>query len=399
MRKYYRKPYERVIPGLTVFLGFLLIAALIWIKYEEAKEIQRLKELANHQRIEQQEEEEFLRQKEATDSFYQKLEDGFDVNILVIGDSIGAGSGSSSESSKWTTLLAADLRRTYGVDVSITNISMGGNTSYAGYVRTMELNLAAGTQPEYDLAILCYGQNDALENFSLYYESIIRAVQTKFSRCSMISVLESSQRDYTEKMKTIQSICAHYNIPIADTIAPFTTTGEYNLTLTNDGVHPNDAGQRVYFETIRAVINENLGTAYTSENISPINPEITRFDHFLWLGTQYCGTLDGVIPNAAFERTDDLTYTLSCSSLEFSEISGMLGINYTYQSGDNKASIFVDGQEFSAPTVTFNYDFSQRHIIQVDDYCTVRDEIKVVFATKEQADGFLGMCFNNETGF
>ena len=44
--------------------------------------------------------------------------------------------------------------------------------------------------------------------------------------------------------------------------------------------------------------------------------------------------------------------------------------------------------------VTFNYDFSQRHIMVVSDDCTVEKEIRVVFNSKEQADGFHGMCFS-----
>ena len=69
-------------------------------------------------------------------------------------------------------------------------------------------------------------------------------------------------------------------------------------------------------------------------------------------------------------------------------------IDYTFESGDNKADIYVDGELFESPTVTFDYDFSQRHILVVSDDCTVKSEIKVVFNTKEQADGFKGMCFS-----
>ena len=35
-------------------------------------------------------------------------------------------------------------------------------------------------------------------------------------------------------------------------------------------------------------------------------------------------------------------------------------------------------------------------ILVVSDDCTVKNEIKVVFNTKEQADGFKGMCFSWE---
>ena len=59
------------------------------------------------------------------------------------------------------------------------------------------------------------------------------------------------------------------------------------------------------------------------------------------------------------------TFTISTSA------SGTLCIDYTFESGDNKADIYVDGELYESPTVTFNYDFSQRHILGVSDDCTV----------------------------
>lgn len=128
---------------------------------------------------EEQEEAEELKQKEAEDSYYQKLVDGFDVNVLVVGDSIAAnGQGEKG----WCPLLQNNLRKTYGNSVSFANISMGGNASYAGYVRTMTLN----DDVDYDLAIICYGQNDGTDGFSTNYESIIRAIRSNYPDCSII---------------------------------------------------------------------------------------------------------------------------------------------------------------------------------------------------------------------
>lgn len=253
---------------------------------------------------------------------------------------------------------------------------MGGNASYAGYVRTMALN----DDVDYDLAIICYGQNDGADGFSTNYESIIRAIRSKYPDCSIISVLESSQREYTEKMTTIQSICEHYSIPIADTIAAFNNSGKAYDDLTGDGVHPNDAGQEIYYETVKAVIDDNVAASTGKmADVDLINADVHKFDNFIW----YDASSD-------FVRVDDTTFTISTSA------SGILGIDYIYNSGENKADIYVDGELYKSPTVTFDYDFSQRDILVVSDDCTVKNEIKVVFNTKEQADGFKGMCFSWE---
>ena len=342
-------------------------------KVSEDKKCAELRALNKRLYQEEQEEAEALKQKEAADSFYQKLVDGFDVNVLVVGDSIAEG-GQGEKG--WCTLLQNNLRKTYGNSVSFTNVSMGGNASYAGYVRTMALN----DNVDYDMAIICYGQNDGLDDFSTNYESIIRAIRSKYPDCSIISILESSLREYTEKMTTIQSICAHYSIPVADTIAAFNNSGKAYDDLTGDGVHPNDAGQEIYFETVKAVIDDNVAVSTGKmADTDVINADVHKFDNFVW----YDASSD-------FERVDDTTFTISTSA------SGILGIDYIYNSGENKADIYIDGELYKSPTVTFNYDFSQRHILVVSDDCTVKNEIKVVFTSKEQADGFKGMCFSWE---
>ena len=364
---------ELILKIITVILAILLGVFLWMNKVEEDKKSAELRALNKKLYQEEQEKQIALKQKEAEDSFYQKLVDGFDVNVLVVGDSI-AENGQGEKG--WCTLLQNNLRKTYNNRVSFTNVSMGGNASYAGYVRTMALNDDVG----YDLAIICYGQNDGADGFSTNYESIIRAIRSKYPDCSIISILESSQREYTEKMTTIQSICEHYSIPIADTIDAFNNSGKAYEDLSNDGVHPNDAGQEIYFETVKEVIDDNVAASTGKmAEADVINADVHKFDNFVWYDT-----------SSDFVRVDDTTFTISTNA------SGILGIDYTYKSGDNKADIYVDGELFESPTVTFDYDFSQRHILVVSDDCTVKNEIKVVFTSKEQADGFKGMCFSWE---
>ena len=354
-----------------------LLAVFLWMsKVDEDKKSAELQALNQKLFQEEQEKQDTLKKRKAEDSFYQKIADGFDVNVLIVGDSIGAGAGTETDGQQWFRQLQTYLRTVNKNKVSVTNVSMGGNASYAGYVRTMALNDSV----DYDLAIICYGQNDGADGFSTNYESIIRAIRSKYKDCSVISILESSQREYTEKMKIIQSICAHYGIPVADTIDAFNNSGKSYKELSNDGVHPNDAGQEIYFKTVKSVIDDNVASSTGKmEECDVINADVHKFDNFVWCDV-----------SSDFERMDDTTFIINES------MSGILGIDYTYESGANKADIYVDGKLFDSPTVTFDYDFSQRHILVVSDDCTVKNEIKVVFTSKEQADGFNGMCFSWE---
>lgn len=361
-----------------IILIVVMVAALgILMWGEKRKSDARNEEPAklNEQIVaENQAKAEALKRKEAEDSFYQKLADGFDVNVLVVGDSIGEGAGTQTDGQQWYKQLQMYLETVNNGKVSVTNVSMGGNASYAGYVRTMALNDGV----DYDLAIICYGQNDGVDGFSTNYESIIRAIRGKYPDCSIISILESSQRAYTEKMITIQNICEHYSIPVADTIAAFNNSGKAYEDLTGDGVHPNDAGQEIYFETVKAVIDDHVAASTGKmADADAINADVHKFDNFVWYGA-----------GSDFERVDDTTFIISAGA------SGTMGIDYYYNPGENKADIYVDGELYKSLTVTFNYDFFQRHIQTVGDDCAVKSEIRVVFDTKEHADGFKGICFS-----
>ena len=78
-------------------------------------------------------------------------------------------------------------------------------------------------------------------------------------------------------------------------------------------------------------------------------------------------------------------------------------VYYNFTSGANSCRIFIDGVEYAAPEVTFNYDFSQQHIMVVNNWMDsgtvkVENEITVVFSDDEdgktQADGFKGLVFS-----
>ena len=315
-------------------------------------------------------EKEALLAKEAEDSFYQKIADGFDVNILIIGDSIGAGAGASQTNNTWANRLKNAIHRDYDVRVEMTNVSMGGNSSYAGYARTITLE----DNIDYDLAIICYGENDPVEGFSLYYESIIRAIKNKDQHCSIISILESSQRDYTEKMKIIEQLANYYGYPIVDTIAPF--KDDYDALAIDDRIHPNDEGHKLYFEEVYKRISELINEYREGdpEGVSPYNPEVMVFDTYR------------SIPASEFVRLNDTTYSIDI------KISGILGFDYRYQGQfvEGKMDIYIDDALF----MTLTDDLGQRYIRRLSDDCTVNKSIKIVFETKEAADNFNGLYFS-----
>lgn len=297
------------------------------------------------------------------------------LKVLIVGDSIGEGAGASDPSLKWYKYLIPYMKETYGVDLEITNVSMGGNSSYAGYARVMEL----GDEEEYDLAIICYGENDEPEDFSLYYESILRAVSNKYPSCKLMTILESSQRDYTDKITTIQSLSAHYNAYVADTIAAFHDSGMPYEELCDDGTHPNDEGQKVYYETVRVLMDAFYAdrNQTTEHVVKAVNREVVLLDNF-----QYYS-----INN--FHKVDEYTY-----ELEADIPLGMLGIDYTSVKGNNQITIYADDENICDKQINWEHDFTLRFIEIAADECKACSVIRIMFSSKEQMEAFHGIVIN-----
>lgn len=297
------------------------------------------------------------------------------LKVLIVGDSIGEGAGASDPSLKWYKYLIPYMKETYGVKLDITNVSMGGNTSYAGYVRVMELD----DKEDYDLAIICYGENDKPENFSLYYESILWAISNKYPSCRLMTILESSQRDYTEKIQIIQSLSEHYGAYVADTIAAFNNSGRPYEELCDDGTHPNDEGQKVYYEIVKTLMDDFYENRVQEALpvVEAVNSHISDFKNFRYY------------PVEDFQKIDEYTY-----ELEIETLPGMLGIDYTCVKGENLITVYADDQIICEKQIVWNNDFTLQYIEKIVDECEIHSRIQIVFSSKEQMEAFHGIIIN-----
>ena len=300
---------------------------------------------------------------------------GVELNLLIVGDSIGEGAGASTPELKWYKYLIPYMRDTYHVDLNITNVSMGGNTSYAGYARVMQLE----DGKEYDLAIVCYGQNDKLEKFSLYYESILRAIRNKYPACSVITVLESSQREYTEKIRVIQNLSQRYNVFVADTIAAFENSEKSYEELCDDGTHPNDEGQKLYYRAIKDIIDIYMSGNHTENIVTelPVNQEVVHFDNFEYYSVK------------KFHKINELTYELNINAPP-----GILGIDYMLLKGESVISIIIDDKKICDKQLGCDNDYNQRFIEKIVDDCAIGSTLTIVFSSAEQAKAFNGIIVN-----
>ncbi len=309
------------------------------------------------------------------DGFYRKLRQGKDVKILVNGDSIGAGSG-ATEGNSWTDLLKSYVESRYKVSCLVTNISMGGNSSYAGYVRENILN----DDVSYDLMIICYGENDGRKTLPAEYEAIIRSAEKKYPSCNIISILESSQREYTKKIKAIEELSQYYDIPTADTIAAFNDSGKKYEELTVDVKHPNDEGYRLYFEELKKIIDTETENDTGVERIerAPLNPEAAEFDSFHYY------------PVEMLVRKDPLTWSLSLSE----RVSGIIGLYHPFCPSNGNIIINTDSKVCLIKPMQWTYDFRQDFIYKPGgEVHNAYRQIEISFPSAEMADGFKGIIF------
>lgn len=188
-------------------------------------------------------------------NLYRKLTEKRPISVLVAGDSIAYGSCSSSPDTAFAALFTRELQNTYGCRVGLTNISVGGTDSLFSFA-VLNRQAFAG---KFDLIVICHGANDAPAELARNYESLLLAVLKQNPGCEIICLLESALREYTEKLTAIQRLAEHYGCAVCDTLAAFHHSGRpYEELVSEDGVHPNDVGHRLYANALLRTVERGV---------------------------------------------------------------------------------------------------------------------------------------------
>lgn len=350
---------------------------------------------------------------EASDSFYEKLVHGFDVNILIVGDSISAGSGASDDNHRWPVMLENYLEETYHVNVLVNNVSLGGNTSYAGYVRTR--NLQDGDI--YDLTILCFAQNDNPSQLAFYYEALVRAVQEKCPNSSILSIKESTLRKekHIPKVEAIESVSAYYEIPVADMVKAYQNSPLSYEELSEDLIHPSDPGQQVYFETICTLIEKGVqeGWKKPGKGLLAQQKETEIVSDGLQAGNDVSGSVgkesdsftakkepmeQSVRILDAYEYLDAGSFYQRkplCYETDIRDFEGIVGFDYIYGTGDHWVKLKIDNQEYLTLDLNERGQTSQRYIWVIDEAGSLDGKLEIEFSDEEAAGAFQGLILSD----
>ena len=320
--------------------------------------------------------------------FYDKLNSGNAVNVLVLGDGFAYGDGATNLEDSWSEQLSQKLGDAFKSNVFVNNYALAGdNGAYAGFVIANELT----TDVEYDAAVLSFGSYDDKDTFPAFYEALIRALNKKFPGIEIISLIEPSSVTNPDgpaatNADAIKNITSHYLGETIDIAKGFEEAGkDVKATVAKNKINQNDEGNDITSDVIVKAIQTSAAAGDQkgeSQTIKPLDEKISELESFAY------------IPADSFAKLNDTTYEILAdyvTDAEGNKIEGLLGLDYDYLTGDNDVYVTVDGQPFGRNTVKFDGAESEQHIVLINDNFSSADHVTIKFATKEEADTFAGM--------
>ncbi|PLS16245.1 SGNH/GDSL hydrolase family protein [Bacillus sp. M6-12] len=229
-------------------------------------------------------------------SVYEKMNHKKAISYLVIGDSIGRGSGTENPAMRWFKILERRFFIEDAIRLKGDYIVQSGATAFEGLYK---LTSHKENRPV-DLIFFVFGENDRkymqAGEFGHLYESLMRQAKTLHPNAELITITESSLT-FDDFAKQIAAITGHYQAASIDMRPVFQASGYTAEELTRDLVHPNEKGYQLYSDTIYSKLWENA-----SNNKKPaILPPPLYEDSFLgFQEVMKPDRLDGFVPKGSF---------------------------------------------------------------------------------------------------
>lgn len=267
---------------------------------------------------------------------YEKLKEGRAINIIVIGDGIGASWGATSEANKWYNVLADKLQKKYKGSITTTKLNGEIATVVRGWVELNRAELSEGQ----DLALICFGQNDngrlSPTQFAIFYESLIRKLKKHNPDIDIIPIIESSIKSDNSYTEVIKKLSKHYDFTYVDTMTAFNNyEGGYG-SLSDDGILPNDKGYSYYADLMEECIAKNIASRKKAKNVKDTLYQSNKLDNFT-LNTSPTS-------NNGFDKNEVFSSSTVGSTLVFESDKDTLIAYYTTDPKGGKIKVYVDNE-------------------------------------------------------
>jgi len=216
------------------------------------------------------------------------------------------------------------------------SITRGGGTIFEGW-----LSYLNSKQLEADMIILSYGQNDqgymTTEEYGYLYEKLIRELKKANPLAEIMVVTESSIRSGNFP-KELQKVSDYYGVLNAQTGNAFEKSGIEYDKLTDDKVHPNADGYKLYAEEMLKVFEERFNKSGKVTSL----PKKYLYEND---GYDNLKTVKQPENNQGFKEVDNyLESTKKDDTLTFQTNGKLLGINIIRDKDGGLIDVYVDGE-------------------------------------------------------
>lgn len=302
-------------------------------------------------------------------SFYQKLENGYGTDILILGDSTAADADFSALSEH----LQSKYLSASGSAVNVTNLANADGNLLCDVLRVNEMP----DKPDYDLAILCYGQNDSGNDVTQNFESLIVALKRRFPDCSIICTIEPGFHAITTELQAMTDVCSAHHVPVINLFSEFYDKGadSYFDYFDSSQTSLGEKGIDEWNTLLCALIDENVAQSTGKMDDRPM---ISR-------KSEEMAKLRFIpIDDVRVSRTDDTSY-----SLDF-KAKGASYILHKQDVGGSDVKVIADDilYQFGKPCGVKTPDGS--YIIPIYEELSCERDFTITFSSKELADGLEG---------
>lgn len=302
-------------------------------------------------------------------SFYQKLENGYGTDILILGDSTAADADFSALSEH----LQSKYLSASGSAVNVANLANADGNLLCDVLRVNEMP----DKPDYDLAILCYGQNDSGNDVTQNFESLIVALKSRFPDCSIICTIEPGFHAITTELQAMTDVCSAHHVPVINLFSEFYDKGadSYFDYFDSSQTSLGEKGIDEWNTLLCALIDENVAQSTGKMDDRPmISRKSEKMAKLRFIP----------IDDVRVSRTDDTSY-----SLDF-KAKGASYILHKQDVGGSDVKVIADDilYQFGKPCGVKTPDGS--YIIPIYEELSCERDFTITFSSKELADGLEG---------
>lgn len=302
-------------------------------------------------------------------SFYQKLENGYGTDILILGDSTAADADFSALSEH----LQSKYLSASGSAVNVTNLANADGNLLCDVLRVNEMP----DKPDYDLAILCYGQNDSGNDVTQNFESLIVALKSRFPDCSIICTIEPGFHAITTELQAMTDVCSAHHVPVINLFSELYDKGadSYFDYFDSSQTSLGEKGIDEWNTLLCALIDENVAQSTGKMDDRPmISRKSEKMAKLRFIP----------IDDVRVSRTDDTSY-----SLDF-KAKGASYILHKQDVGGSDVKVIADDilYQFGKPCGVKTPDGS--YIIPIYEELSCERDFTITFSSKELADGLEG---------